>query len=648
MKKLTTILASAFFATAFFANVSFASDLNMRVEGQPVQFQYGSPFIDNGSSLVPLRDLLVSLGVSNDDKSIVWNGDEQSVTAIKGDKTVKLSVGAKAIFLNGEMYRELDVPAQNVDGRVYLPARAVAEAFGYFVDFDGNTRTILVQEVPFGGGVKADDFVDPVVAGKSLANIETALNAFAGFSLPAASKDALERNAAAFFAPDRSPLSLDELDTYVSESDLAKNPAKYAGDILAYSSVTLDTVREMEIDNGEVVTGAVGHTGGTYSQLLEKWQDSTYFQIFYAGSTDVSKGDKATVKGIVVGETTIELTNAQGARFVQPMYVMVAGNLLTTGAEYDYRMERSRQNPGEIVIPELDNQPTHAQKALNQLSVNLKGGKLEIIDELSSDLEILELKIMDYAYKLSKPIRIPSKYDGGLAIELSAFVDGKGNAFVPQSGEGYFIKVATNAGEIARFESHDPNSQSKADERVLQALNDLLGGAKFDSGKLVLEFPTTQTFKIQKVTIDSSYTYTPAKPIDVSPASPKVEIPLSEVRNAFGQAFVPKKEGQWSLTHGVTISTNYGDVKKSASDETKSTTPACPNCQQQVGGGSLSPTSGTSDSNTRLNTADPNPFVTKDQVDDSGSRLNATDPSNFLREDQPDDAASRLNVAFPD
>nr|WP_274381445.1 copper amine oxidase N-terminal domain-containing protein [Paenibacillus mesophilus] len=426
--------------------------------------------MDNGSSLVPLRDLLISLGVQNNDNSIIWNGHEQSVTAIKGGKTVKLGVGAKAIYLNGELYKELDVPAQNVDGHIYLPARAVAEAFGYFADFDSGTQTILVQNVPIGGGIKADDFVDPAVATTTLATIEKALNGLAGLPLPAKSRDVLEQNAAAFFAPDRSLLSLDELDKYVSEGDLAKNPSNYAGDIVTYSSLTLDTVREMELDGGQIVTGAVGHTGGTHNRLFESWQDSTYFQIFYAGRADVAKGDKTTVKGVVVGETIVELTNARGVPFSQPMYVIVAGNFLKGSAEYDFRMERSKQNPGKIVIPELDSQPTYSQKALKQLSVKLKGGKLKIVDEMYGDLEIRELRIMDYAYKLAKPIRIPDKYDGGLAIELSAFADAQGNPFVPKSGEIYLIKVVTNAGEVVRFESHDPGMAAKADETKTSAV----------------------------------------------------------------------------------------------------------------------------------------------------------------------------------
>ncbi|MBE7021891.1 MAG: copper amine oxidase N-terminal domain-containing protein [Ruminococcaceae bacterium] len=38
----------------------------------------------------------------------------------------------------------LDVPAQLTGGRTLVPARAVSEAFGAFVDWDEATRTVII------------------------------------------------------------------------------------------------------------------------------------------------------------------------------------------------------------------------------------------------------------------------------------------------------------------------------------------------------------------------------------------------------------------------------------------------------------------------------------------------------------------------
>lgn len=129
---------------------SSADETNLTVNGQKITFQFGRPFVDQGRSLVPLRDLLVALGVPNDDEHIAWDGKSQSVTAVLGDLTIRLIVGDKTITLNSKPYAELEVPAREVGGRVYLPGRAIAETFGYQVDYDQASRTILVTGSPNG------------------------------------------------------------------------------------------------------------------------------------------------------------------------------------------------------------------------------------------------------------------------------------------------------------------------------------------------------------------------------------------------------------------------------------------------------------------------------------------------------------------
>ncbi|MCD1258624.1 copper amine oxidase N-terminal domain-containing protein [Paenibacillus athensensis] len=148
-KRLMLLAASAVLTAALVAGSASAATLKMKVKGAAVDFQYGTPFIENGSSLMPLRDLLIALGVPNDDEHIIWNGSEKSVTIKLDDFTVKLAVGDKNIYVNGELFKELEVPAQQVvsqDSRVFLPARAVAEALGNTVGYDAATGTVVVEE----------------------------------------------------------------------------------------------------------------------------------------------------------------------------------------------------------------------------------------------------------------------------------------------------------------------------------------------------------------------------------------------------------------------------------------------------------------------------------------------------------------------
>jgi alpha-tubulin suppressor-like RCC1 family protein len=114
----------------------------VEVNGKPLVFQFGEPVIKNNRSLFPLRDLLIGLGVPNDNEHIIWDGKTNTVTAIHNGITVKLSVGDTQLYVNGKKFAVLDVPAENLGGRVYLPARAIAEAFSYTVTYDPATGTI--------------------------------------------------------------------------------------------------------------------------------------------------------------------------------------------------------------------------------------------------------------------------------------------------------------------------------------------------------------------------------------------------------------------------------------------------------------------------------------------------------------------------
>ncbi len=75
--------------------------------------------------------------------SVDWDGATQTVTSVKGDITVTLKIGENAIYKNG-VATELDVPGQIVDDRTLVPARAIAESFDSEVGWDGATQTVTI------------------------------------------------------------------------------------------------------------------------------------------------------------------------------------------------------------------------------------------------------------------------------------------------------------------------------------------------------------------------------------------------------------------------------------------------------------------------------------------------------------------------
>ena len=97
-------------------------------------------FTENGRTYVPVRYLGNALGAE-----IKWDEATQTVTLVKGGATVRLVVGERAINVNGQA-GEMDVAPLVRDGRTYLPARYVAEAFGYRVSWDPATQSVSVMK----------------------------------------------------------------------------------------------------------------------------------------------------------------------------------------------------------------------------------------------------------------------------------------------------------------------------------------------------------------------------------------------------------------------------------------------------------------------------------------------------------------------
>ena len=101
-----------------------------------------SPYIKNDRSFFPIRVMARALGVT--DENIKWDAATQTVTLIKGSNTVEFTVGKKSYKHNGKTL-SMDVEAENVLGRVYLPARYVSEALGGEIVWDSATKTLTIR-----------------------------------------------------------------------------------------------------------------------------------------------------------------------------------------------------------------------------------------------------------------------------------------------------------------------------------------------------------------------------------------------------------------------------------------------------------------------------------------------------------------------
>jgi hypothetical protein len=97
------------------------------------------PQILNDVTMVPMRKLFESLGAE-----VSWDAETRTVLAVKGNIRLELHIGSPTMILNGESH-PVTMPAQIVQDSTYVPARLVAEALGAQVDWDGESRLVIVR-----------------------------------------------------------------------------------------------------------------------------------------------------------------------------------------------------------------------------------------------------------------------------------------------------------------------------------------------------------------------------------------------------------------------------------------------------------------------------------------------------------------------
>lgn len=148
--KLFVLFALIVFALSTFAATALAAPTHQAVfvigqnsytaDGQEKTMD-AAPFIENDRTYVPVRYLAYALGVA--EKDVGWDGSTNTVTLKLGGITLKMVIGSKILYVNGQP-KQMDVAPLIVLGRTYLPARWVAEAFGYEVKWDEKTQAVLV------------------------------------------------------------------------------------------------------------------------------------------------------------------------------------------------------------------------------------------------------------------------------------------------------------------------------------------------------------------------------------------------------------------------------------------------------------------------------------------------------------------------
>ncbi len=118
-------------------DINLNPGISVVYNGENVEFDQ-QPVIKNDRTLVPLRAIFELLGAD-----VSWDGETQTVTAVKGKTTISLMIGDYAMFKNGESIL-LDAPGMVINDRTLVPVRAVSEALDCGVEWDESTKTVTI------------------------------------------------------------------------------------------------------------------------------------------------------------------------------------------------------------------------------------------------------------------------------------------------------------------------------------------------------------------------------------------------------------------------------------------------------------------------------------------------------------------------
>lgn len=136
---LTHARTACFAACALLAGMAGAQQtIRVTVNGDPVSFQTTNPRYVDGRVLVPLRGVFEQMGAF-----VEWHPQTRTVTATKSDTDIKLQIGDRTAWVNGEG-RSLDVPATLIAGRTMVPLRFLSESLGANVQWNATNSVVMI------------------------------------------------------------------------------------------------------------------------------------------------------------------------------------------------------------------------------------------------------------------------------------------------------------------------------------------------------------------------------------------------------------------------------------------------------------------------------------------------------------------------
>lgn len=140
LKKLATILMTGALFLAPFQTVNAASNYFVTLDGVR---QNVTPIVQSGTTLLPVATVGKLVGYK-----ATWNNKTKSGTLENMPYEVHFKLGSYTLLIKEKESEDtihMPQPVKVINGKTYLPLRAVGEALGMEVGYNGSTREISLQ-----------------------------------------------------------------------------------------------------------------------------------------------------------------------------------------------------------------------------------------------------------------------------------------------------------------------------------------------------------------------------------------------------------------------------------------------------------------------------------------------------------------------
>ena len=146
MRRVVKFTISILLAVSAGLSMAYADDdISVILNGEKVVFNDAQPMIYEERTLIPVRAVFEKGGWNVD-----WDSENKMAIIGNDKKVVFITINDSSMQLydidtDTQEVISLDVSAMIIDGSTMIPLRAVCEAMGSSVEWEGSTRTVYID-----------------------------------------------------------------------------------------------------------------------------------------------------------------------------------------------------------------------------------------------------------------------------------------------------------------------------------------------------------------------------------------------------------------------------------------------------------------------------------------------------------------------